>query len=102
MYRHEQYAFGDGMFRLTTTRKYKTARITFDRHYISFKLEELRYLSNMFYVLQNQLTYYTLVLSDLLNYVAKALSSTTFVEPSPDASNLILYYQLFDELKSLI
>ena len=72
MYRHEQYAFGDGMFRLTTTRKYKTARITFDRHYISFKLEELRYLSNMFYVLQNQLTYYTLALPDLLNYVAKA------------------------------
>jgi hypothetical protein len=79
MYRHEQYAFGDGMFRLTTTRGYKTARITFDRYYISFKLEELRYLSNMFYVLQNQLTYYTLALPDLLNYVAKALSSTIYV-----------------------
>jgi hypothetical protein len=102
MYKHEQYAFSDGLFRLATTRGYKTARITFDRHYISLKLEELRYLSNMFYVLQNQLTYYTLALPDLLNYVAKALSSTTFAEPSPDVSNLILYYQLFDELKSLI
>ena len=101
MYRHEQYAFGDGMFRLTT-RGFKTARITCDGHYISFKLDELRYLSNMFYVLQNQLTYYTLALPDLLKYVAKALPSTIYVEPSPDASNLILYYQLFDELKSLV
>jgi hypothetical protein len=101
MYRHEQYSFGDGMLRLTTTRGFKTARRTFDRD-ISYKLEVLRYLSNMFYVLQNQLTYYTLALRDLLNYVAKALSSTIFVEPSPDASNLILYYQLFDELKSLV
>jgi hypothetical protein len=102
MYRHEQYAFSDGMFRLTTTRGYKTARITYDKHYISFKLDELRYLSNTLYMLQNQLTYYTLALPDLLNYVAKALPSTVYVEPSPDASNFILYYQLFDELKSLV
>ena len=39
MYKHEQYASSDGLFRLTTTTGYKTARITFDRHYISLKLE---------------------------------------------------------------
>ena len=34
-------------------------------------------------------------------YAVAALGSNEFVEPLPTATNLILYDQLFDELKTL-
>jgi hypothetical protein len=45
---------------------------------------------------------YTAALPDLLNYVASALNSTTYIEPVATASKDILYYQLFAELKSIL
>jgi hypothetical protein len=53
-------------------------------------------------MVQNQLIKYTEALADVMNYVLMAISSTTFVEPPADANKNILYYQLFEEMKSII
>jgi hypothetical protein len=38
-------------------------------------------------------------LPDVMTYVISALSSTTYVDPAANATNLILYLRLFEELK---
>jgi len=53
-------------------------------------------------MVQNQLIKYTEAMSDVMNYVISALSSSTYVEPSADANKNFLYYQLFDELKTIV
>jgi len=41
-------------------------------------------------------------MSDVMNYVLAMLNSTSFVEPSANASKNIFYYQLYEELKMLL
>jgi len=72
-----------------------------DNH-ITLKFQELQYLLNMFYVMQNQLNSYIAALPDFMTYVILALSSTTYVETAANASNLILYPRLFEELKTIM
>ena len=57
---------------------------------------------NMFHVVHNQLNSYIEALPDLMTYVISALSSATYVEPASTASRLILYPQLFEELKTVL
>ena len=66
---------------------------------IYFNLHELRYLSYIFFMVLNQLTRYTEALPDVMNYITRALYSTTYVDPPLTA---ILYYQLFEELKYIV
>jgi len=66
-----------------------------DNHYITLKFQELRYLLMMYHV-QNQLKSYIAALPDVMTYVISALSSTTYVEPSANATNLILNPRLFE------
>ena len=68
---------------------------------IYFKLHELRYLSYIFFMVQNQLIKYTEAMSDVMNYVLSSIRSNTYVEASSDANKNILYYQLFEELKAI-
>ena len=56
----------------------------------------------MFYIVQNRLNSYIAALPDVMTYVISALSSTTYVEPPANASNLILYPRLFEELKTIM
>jgi hypothetical protein len=98
---NEHYSYKDDIFSLTTTRIYSVARLYLNKQYISLKLGDLRYLLNMFHVIQNQLKSYTLALPDVINYVVAALGSNTYVEPASNASQFIPYYQLFEELKQL-
>ena len=98
----EQFACSDGIFRLTTTGSYKKARLYKDKHYITLTFQDLRYLNNMFHVVHNQLNSYIEALPDLMTYVLSALSSATYVEPASTASRLILYPQLFEELKTIL
>jgi hypothetical protein len=49
----------------------------------------------------DQQTKYILAQNDVVQYTVAALGSTEFVEPQPTATNLILFDQLFDELKSV-
>jgi len=62
----------------------------------------LRYLQNMFHIVQNQLNLYITALPDLMTYVISALSSDTYVDPATNASNVIPYPRLFEELKTIL
>ena len=99
---NEQYGRSDGTFRLNTTGSYRIARLYMDKYFVALKFQELRYLQNMFHIVQNQLNLYITALSDLMTYVISALSSDTYVEPAANASNLILYPRLFEELKTIL
>ena len=69
---------------------------------INFKLPELRHQSYIFFVVQNQLNKYTEAMSDVINYVLSAISSNSYVEPSSVDSKNILYYQLFEKIKTIM
>ena len=85
---------------------YKTAVLTLgvkqNKKSVSLKLQELRYLSYIFPIVQSQLTRYTEAMGDVMNYVLSALNSTTYVAPPLTANKNILYTQLFEEIKSLL
>ena len=51
--------------------------------------------------MQNQLNLYITALPYLMTYVMSALSSDTYVEPAANASNLIFFPRLFQELKTI-
>jgi hypothetical protein len=53
-------------------------------------------------MVRSQMTRYTEALHDVMTYITSALYSTSYVEPSPTANKFILYYQLFEELKSIL
>ena len=67
-----------------------------------FKLHELSYLSYLLFIVQNQLIKYTEAMADVKNYVLSSLSSIYYVDPPSNASKQILYYQLFDEFKTIM
>ena len=54
------------------------------------------------YMIQNQLTFYTAAMSDVIAYIGTALDSVAFVEPSSNANKSINYYQLVEEIKSVL
>jgi len=85
---------------MNTTGSYRVARVTFDKHWLSFKLHELRNLLYMVYMITNKLLMYTEALSDVQAYVHAAMASENYVEPAPTASISVIYRQLFEELKS--
>jgi hypothetical protein len=98
----EQYSWEDGVFRLTTLGSYKTAILYLDKQYINYKMHELQVLSNMFHVIQNQLTIYTLAIPDVMAYSITALTSVDYVEPTPEVSQRIFYKVLYEELKNVL
>ena len=66
------------------------------------KLADLQYLPYIFPMVENQLLKYSEAMSDEMNYVLAKLNSTYYVEPSTNASKNILYYQLYEEMKTLL
>ena len=66
------------------------------------KLNELRYLAYIFPMVENQLLKYSEAMPDVMNYVLATLNSTSSVEPPANARSNILYYQLYEELKTLL
>ena len=96
-----QYGCSDGAFRLNITGNLKVARLYIQKDYITLQLQELRYLY-MISVVLNQMNSYIPALPDVMTYVISALSSSTYIEPSPTASKQILYPQLFEELKTIM
>lgn len=84
-----QYACSDGAFRLNMGGSYRVARFYIHKHYITLKFQELRYLLNMFYVIQNQLNSYITSLPDVMTYVISAPSSDTYVVYTKDKFYII-------------
>ena len=52
--------------------------------------------------MQNQLAKYTEAMDDVMNYVLSAINSTTCVAPPLSVNKNILYYQLYEEIKTLM
>jgi len=69
---------------------------------VFIKLNDLRYLPYIFPMVENHLLKYTEAMPDVMNYALATLNSNSSVEPPADASNNILYYQLYEELKTLL
>ena len=53
-------------------------------------------------MIRNRLIRYTEAMSDVINYVLTAIGSTSYVEPPTNASSNILYFQLFEEIKTIM
>ena len=54
------------------------------------------------YMIQNQLMFYTAAMTDVTAYIDTAHDSVTFVELPSTANKSIDYYQLFEEIKSVL
>jgi hypothetical protein len=90
----------DDGFVISTTTRNNDAKFTMGDQRIQFKAADLRFLKDMFYAVQNQLTYYTIALPDLMVYVNQAIGSTEFVNPTGNMSPYFSYPQLYEELKA--
>ena len=106
LWRDEFYTVRDADSSMHSATTYKTAILTLDvkqnKKSVFLKLQELRYLSYIFPIVLNQLAEYTEVMGDVMNYVLSTINSTTYVAPPLPANKNILYYQLFDEIKTLL
>jgi len=95
----------DGEYAMHSASPFNTAILTMgkkkNRKSVFIKLNDLRYLAYIFPMVENQLQY-TEAMPDVINFVLATLNSTSSVEPPADASNNILYYQLYEELKTLL
>jgi len=91
---------------MSSSTTYKSAVISLsnkkNKNSINFKLPELRHFSYIFFMVQNQLNKYTEAMSDVINYVLSAIGSISYVEPPSNISKNILYYQLFEEIKTIM
>jgi hypothetical protein len=72
------------------------------KSFINFRLQELRNLMEMSPFIADQQTKYILAQNDVIQYTVAALGSNQFVDPSPTATNFILFDQLFYEMKTLM
>jgi len=99
---NEHFSKKDGDFKINTTRSYRLVRVYLDKHYFSYTYEELRNLAYIMYMIQNQMTYYIAAMIDVMAYNDTAHDSVTFVEPPSTADKSINYYQLFEEIKSVL
>jgi len=54
------------------------------------------------YMIQNQMTFYTAAMTDVIAYIVTALDSVTFVEPPSTANKSVNYYQVFEEIESVL
>jgi hypothetical protein len=58
MCNNEHYSYKDGDFRMNTTGNYRVAKVYLGKQFHECKLHELRYLSYIFFMVQNHLTFY--------------------------------------------
>jgi len=86
-----------GAFRLSPPKNFGSARLYFDTQYISLTIQGLQYLAQISHIVQQQLRDYTIALPDVLSYVTSSVTSVTYVEPVPKASDLIDHHHLFEE-----
>jgi len=99
---NENFSKKDGDLKMNTTGSYRIARVYLGKQYLSFTYEELRNLAYIMYMIQNQLTFYATAMTDVIAYIDTAHESVAFVEPLSTANKSINYYQLFEEIKSVL
>jgi len=105
LWRGDFYNVMDGEFAMHSASPFNTAILTLgkkkNRKSVFIKLSDLRYLDYIFPMVENQFLKYSEAIPDVMNYVLATLNSTSSVEPPANAGN-ILYYQLYEELKTLL
>jgi hypothetical protein len=100
--RNETFTCRDDLFRLQTTATVGVAKMYLGKSFINFRLHELRNLMDVSPFIADQQTKYILAQNHVIQYTVAALRSTEFVDPPPTATNLILFDQIFDELKTVL
>jgi len=81
-----------------TAETFGLARLYFAMQYINLTILDLQYLARNFHIVQQQLRDYTTALPDVLSYVTSTVTSVTYIEPVPSASDLIDNSHLFEEI----
>jgi len=99
---NEHFRKKDGDFKMSTTGSYRIARVYLGKQYLSFTYGELCNLAYIMYMIQNQLAFYTAAMPDVIAYINTAHDSVTFADPPSTANKSINYYQLFEEIKSIL
>jgi len=99
---NEQFSTKDGDFRMNSTGSYRIAKVYLDKQFLSYTYEELRNLSYIMYMIQNQLAHYKAAMNDVIAYIDTAHDSVTFVDPPSTAHKSVNYYQLFEEIKYVL
>jgi hypothetical protein len=94
MFTDNSYKIKDVDFTIRTTNSYRVARLTVAKQSVNLKLSELRYLLNMFHIVQNQLNDYIIALPDVMQYITIAITSDVYVEPTAKHPTLVNYRQL--------
>jgi len=105
LWRDEFYVW-DGEFAVHSATPYKTAIFTLgvkqNKKSVFLKLQDLRFLTYIFPIVHKQLAKYTEAMADVMTYVLSAINSITYVPPPLSGNKNILYYQLFEEIKTLM
>jgi len=91
-----------GAFRVSSPKNFGSARLNFGTQYINLTILDLQYLARMFHIVQQQLRDYPTALPHVLSYMKSSVTSVTYVEPVPNASDLIDYRHLFEELVTAV
>jgi predicted nucleotidyltransferase len=73
-----------------------------DKTFINFRFNELRHLMNVSHFLADQQANYILIQNNVIQYTVTMLGSTECVDTPPKSNNLIIFDQLFDELKTVL
>jgi len=71
-------------FRQHTPRRYGSARLFVGTEYISLTQPDTDYLVRVFHIIQQQLRDYIIALPDVLSYITSSLTSTSYIEQTPD------------------
>jgi hypothetical protein len=96
----ESGSVSGGNFRLTRNRC-GAAKLYLNTQYRSLTSQDLRNLARMFHIVQKQLRDYIIAMPDVLSYVT-TLTSTSYTEPAPNASQHINYPHVYEELVSFV
>jgi len=91
-----------GKFRLHTPKRHRSSRLFVGTEYISLTQPDIDYLLRVFPILLQHLRDYIMALPDALSYVTSSLASTSFVEPQDNASTIIDYPHLYEELVTFV
>jgi len=71
------------------------------KQYLSFTYGELCNLAYIMYMIQNQLTFYTAAMPDVIAYI-NTLTTLLLLRSLPPPQTNLNYYQLFEEIKSVL
>lgn len=98
----ESYIYKETSFRLQPLGKNSVCKLTYDKKYFNFKLNELNYLLAIITVIENQLPRYSIAKNDVIFYATNVLGSDKYVQIRHEASTFVLYDVLYDELKTIM